>query len=94
MISAADLQTETVQFPSDNFTIKAFLARPTSVKVQAPGVIVIQEWWGLNDHIKEIAQRLAREGFAALAPDLYSLLGYKVTKDANEAGRLMQSLSS
>ena len=106
MISAADLQTETVQFPSDNFTIKAFLARPpTSVKGQAPAVIVIQEWWGLNDHIKDIAQRLAREGFAALAPDLYSRLpgppianagagGYKVTKDANEAARLMESLSS
>ena len=94
MISAADLQTETVQFPSDNFTIKAFLARPSGVKGQAPGVIVIQEWWGVNDHIKHIAQRLAREGFAALAPDLYSRLGYKVTKDGNEAAKLMESLSS
>lgn len=94
MISAADLQTETAQFTSDNFTIKAFLARPSMAKGQAPAVIVIQEWWGVNDHIKDIAQRFAREGFVALAPDLYSRLGYKVTKDASEAGRLMESLSS
>jgi carboxymethylenebutenolidase len=94
MISAADLQTETVQFPSDSFTIKAFLARPTSAKGQASAVIVIQEWWGLNDHIKDIAQRFAREGYAALAPDLYSRLGYKVTKDPNEAAKLMEALSS
>ena len=94
MISAADLQTETVQFPSDNFTIKAFLARPAAAKGQTPAVIVIQEWWGVNDHIKDIAQRFAKEGFVALAPDLYSRLGYKVTKDPNEAAQLMESLSS
>jgi len=94
MISAAEIQTETVQFPSDNFTIKAFLVRPASTKGQAPAVLVIQEWWGLNDHIKDIAQRFAHEGCVALAPDLYSRLGYKVTKDPNEAGRLMESLSS
>jgi len=94
MISAAELQTETVQFPSDNFTIKAFLARPASLKGQAPTLIVIQEWWGVNDHIKDIAQRLAREGFVALAPDLYSRFGYKVTRDPNEASKLMESLSS
>lgn len=94
MISAAEAQAESVQFPSDGFTIKAFLARPASAKGQAPAVVVIQEWWGLNDHIKDIAQRLAREGFVALAPDLYSRLGYQVTKDPSEAAKLMESLSS
>ena len=104
MISAAEVQTETVQFPSDAFTIKAFLARPGSgegragarpaAKNQLPAILVIQEWWGLNDHIKEITQRFAREGFAALAPDLYSRLGYKVTRDPNEAAKLMELLSS
>ena len=105
MISAAELQTETVQFPSDNFAIHGFLARPptqslgggarpSAAQAQLPTVLVIQEWWGLNDHIKEIAQRFARAGYAALAPDLYSRLGYKVTKDPAEAGRLMESLSS
>jgi carboxymethylenebutenolidase len=51
--------------------------------------VVIQEWWGLTDHIASIADRLAAEGFVALAPDLY---GGKTTHDADEAGKMMQSL--
>jgi len=90
----ADILTETVQFPSDTFTIKAFLARPASASGRLPAVLVIQEWWGLNDHIKEITGRFAREGYVALAPDLYSRLGYKVTKDPTEAAGLMNTLSS
>ena len=90
---STDLQTEMVQYPSDGFTIAAFLARPQTPQ-PLPAVIVIQEWWGLNDHIKDIAQRLAREGFVAIAPDLYSRLGHKVTTDAAEAAKLMESLSS
>jgi carboxymethylenebutenolidase len=54
-----------------------------------PGLIVIQEWWGLTDHIKDIAGRFADKGFVALAPDLYD---GKVAKDADEAGKLMQGL--
>jgi carboxymethylenebutenolidase len=54
-----------------------------------PAVIVIQEWWGLNDHIKDVTRRLAAEGYVALAPDLYH---GKVTKDPNEAGKLMSGL--
>ena len=86
--------TEMAQFPSDAFTIKAFLARPAKLLNQAPALLVIQEWWGLNDHIKDIAQRFAKAGYVALAPDLYSRLGYKVTKDPNEAAKLMESLSA
>ena len=55
-----------------------------------PAVIVIQEWWGLNEHIKNVAERYAREGYVALAPDLY---GGKVTADPNEAGKLMGALN-
>lgn len=54
-----------------------------------PGVVVIQEWWGLNDHIRDVTQRLSAEGFVALAPDLYD---GKVTKDPGVAGSMMQSL--
>src|SRR3990172_1971244 len=54
-----------------------------------PGVVVIQEWWGLNDHIKDVTRRLASEGFVAVAPDLYD---GKVTKDPGAAGSMMQSL--
>ena len=54
-----------------------------------PGVIVIQEWWGLTDHIADVADRLAAEGFVALAPDLF---GGRTAHDADEAGQLMSEL--
>jgi carboxymethylenebutenolidase len=54
-----------------------------------PGLMVVHEWWGLNDHIKDIANRFAKEGFAVLAADLYD---GKSTKDPDEAGKLMQGL--
>jgi carboxymethylenebutenolidase len=54
-----------------------------------PGVLVIQEWWGLVPHIKEVADRFAREGYVALAPDLYH---GKATSEPDEAGKLMMSL--
>jgi carboxymethylenebutenolidase len=59
-----------VEFGSNGLTTPGFLARPKD-NGPFPGVIVVQEWWGLNDNIKDIAQRFAREGFAAFAPDLY-----------------------
>lgn len=86
-------RSETVQFTSDATAITAFLARPDAA-VAAPAVMILHEWWGLNDHIKEIARRFANEGYAALAPDLYSRLGSKVTKDSQEAANLMGALSS
>ena len=86
--------TDTVEFSSDNFTIKGFLARPAEGTGAHPALVVIQEWWGLNDHMKDLAQRFAREGYVALAPDLYSRQGHKVTKDPNEAASLMNALSS
>ncbi|HVY47680.1 MAG TPA: dienelactone hydrolase family protein [Minicystis sp.] len=56
---------------------------------KAPAVVLVQEWWGLNDHVKDLAARLAAAGFVVLAPDLYH---GKTTKDPNEAGKLMTEL--
>lgn len=89
----AEIASQVVTFPSDGVTIAGFLARPAETKPR-PAIVVIQEWWGVNDHIKDICQRLAREGYVALAPDLYSRLGHTVTSDASEAAKLMQSLQS
>ena len=75
---------QNVTFASNGGTAHGYLAGESG-----PGVIVIQEWWGLTDHIKGITDRLAAEGFVALAPDLY---GGKTTHDADEAGRLMSEL--
>jgi carboxymethylenebutenolidase len=58
-----------VEFPSNGDTASGYLATPSSGR--GPGVIVIQEWWGLVPHIKDVCDRFAREGFVALAPDLF-----------------------
>jgi carboxymethylenebutenolidase len=60
---------------------------PTSGR--GPGVLVIQEWWGLVDHVRDVCDRFAREGFVALAPDLYR--GERAA-DPDRAGRLMMDL--
>jgi len=78
---------QNVTFPSNGGTAHGYLAKPSSGS--GPGVIVIQEWWGLTDHIASVADRLAAEGFVALAPDLF---GGRTTHDSDEAGSLMMSL--
>ena len=93
-VTSTALETGPVQFASDGFTIKGFLARPAAMTRPVPAIVIIHEWWGLNDHIKDIARRFAQEGYVALAPDLYSRMGSKVTTDATEAAKLMESLSS
>ncbi len=77
---------ERISFTTNGQTTPAYLARP---KAPGPGVIVIQEWWGLVPHIEHIADRFAAEGFVALAPDLYH--GEKATSP-DQAGKLMMSL--
>jgi carboxymethylenebutenolidase len=78
---------QNVTFPSNGRTAHGYLALPPSGR--GPGVIVIQEWWGLTSHIADVTNRLAAEGFVALAPDLF---GGATTHDAEEAGRLMSEL--
>ena len=79
---------ELVSFPSNGTDGSGYLAIPESGS--GPGVVVIQEWWGLNDQIKEVCDTFASEGFVALAPDLYRGV---VTKEPDEAGKLMMSLN-
>ena len=78
---------EMVQFPFDGGNTGGYLATPK--QGSGPGVIVIQEWWGLVDHIKDVCDRFADEGFVALAPDLYH---GKSTKSPDEAGKLMMAM--
>ena len=68
--------------------LMGYLARPAD-EGPAPAVIVIQEWWGLNDHIKDVTDRFAAEGFVALAPDLYH---GQVTTEPDEARKLVMEL--
>ena len=78
---------QNVTFPSNGGTAHGYLAVPESGS--GPGVVVIQEWWGLTTHITDVTDRFAAEGFVALAPDLF---GGATTHDADEAGRLMSEL--
>ena len=76
-----------VQFTSNGGTADGYLAVPKQGK--GPGVIVIQEWWGLVPHIKDVCDRFAAEGFVALAPDLYH---GQTAKGPDQAGKLMMAL--
>jgi carboxymethylenebutenolidase len=80
---------QTVEFKSNGSTASGYLATPASGS--GPGVLVIQEWWGLDSETKRQADRLAADGFVALAPDLYhgELAGHT---EMDKAGKLMHSL--
>ena len=80
---------ETVEFRSNGTTASGYLATPPSGT--GPGVLVVQEWWGLDWGIKQMADRLAADGFVALAPDLYH--GELAQHDEmDKASHLMQAL--
>jgi carboxymethylenebutenolidase len=76
-----------VEFSSNGGTTEGYLAVPVSGA--GAGVVVIQEWWGLVPHIKNVCERFAAEGFVALAPDLYH---GRSTTSPDEAGKLMMAL--
>jgi carboxymethylenebutenolidase len=79
---------ELVRYPSNGSEGQGYLAIPEAGS--GPGVVVLQEWWGLNDQIKEVCDRFASEGFVALAPDIFR--GAE-TKEPDEAGKLMMALN-
>src|SRR5262245_23272202 len=80
---------ETVEFKSNGSTASGYLARPSSGS--GPGVLVIQEWWGLDSGIKATTERLAAAGFVALAPDLYHGELAEHT-EMDKASKLMQAM--
>jgi len=81
------MRTETLSFDTAGGSTTAYVAIPDTDTKRA--VVVVQEWWGLVDHIKDIANRWAAEGFIAIAPDLYR---GKVAANADEAGKMMHAL--
>jgi carboxymethylenebutenolidase len=77
---------EIVEFPSNGSTGQGYLAAP---EAGGPGVIVIQEWWGLVEHIRNVCDRFAGAGFVALAPDLYR---GRTVSEPDEAGKAMMAM--
>jgi carboxymethylenebutenolidase len=76
---------ERIEFPSNGHTCQGYFAG------KGPGIVVIQEWWGLVPHIEQIVDRFAAEGFAAIAPDLFH---GTTTTSPDEAGRLLMELDA
>ena len=81
------MKTETLNLNPANGATTAYVARPDGDATAV--VILIQEWWGINDHIRDIAGRYANEGYICVAPDLYR---GKLAKDSTEAAKLMHDL--
>src|SRR5205823_14822622 len=77
---------ERISYKANGGTTQAYLAKPAA---DGPGVVVIQEYWGLVPHIESIADRFAEAGFVALAPDLYH---GRSTKSPDEAGKMMMAM--
>lgn len=82
------MRGEMIRFAANGRTAPGYLATPESGK-DGPGLVLLQEWWGLVDHIKDVADRFATAGFVVLAPDLYD--GEK-TKSPDQAAKMFMAL--
>ena len=81
---------EMMTFPSNGHDCDGYLAGSGAADGAGPGVLVIQEWWGLVPHITDVVDRFAAEGFTALAPDLYH---GRSSTEPDGAGKLMMALN-
>lgn len=81
---------QTVEYRHQDTVMKGYLAYDDAVAGKRPGVLVVHEWWGLNDFARQQADKLAEMGYVALAADMYG--GGKVTRDPEEARKLAGQL--
>ncbi|MFL6230130.1 MAG: dienelactone hydrolase family protein [Pyrinomonadaceae bacterium] len=89
----APLKGVDVKFTSGDLTIPAYLSRPPKKKT-APAVLVIHEVFGLNDHIKNVADRIAAEGYVALAPNFFARAAEPPPKDVSDMQAVRRAASS
>ena len=89
-MSETGTHTETVRLDADGTALECYLACDARDDARRPGVLVIHEWWGLNDHVRRRAQMLAELGYCALAVDMYG--GGQVADNPDDAGRLMNGV--
>jgi dienelactone hydrolase len=82
-VTQAKIVTKTIQYEQDGEKLSGFLAYDDASSGARPGVLVLPEWWGLNDYVKQRAQQLAQLGYVAFAADMYG--NAKVTRDVKEA---------
>ena len=82
-----EIATQKIEFACGSGTTPGYLAQP--IQGKGAGVVVIQEWWGLVPHIQEVCERFARQGYVALAPDLYH---GKAAAEPDEARKLVMEM--
>src|SRR5689334_20063119 len=81
------MNAESLNLSTSNGPTTAYVARPEDGATA--GIVLIQEWWGINDHIRDLAGRYARAGYLCVAPDLYR---GRLAKDSQEASAMMHAL--
>lgn len=91
-LASAEIMTKTIEYQDGDTVLTGLLAWDDAAAGKRPGVLVIHEWWGLNDYAKGRAEQLAAEGYVAFALDMYG--DNKVTTHADEAGEWMQQITS
>jgi carboxymethylenebutenolidase len=79
---------ETIYTDTKKVTPVAYLVRPDDDRIY-PGIVLIQEWWGIEPHIMDLAERMAREGFVVMVPDLYH---GKVSNEPDDAQKMVMLL--
>jgi dienelactone hydrolase len=92
LVASAAVTTETVEYQDGETGLKGYLFYDDAVEGKRPGIIVVHEWWGLNDYAKKRAEMLAELGYVALAVDMYG--DAKVTRHAEEAGGWMKQITA
>ena len=89
---APETTGQEVSYTSGSATLEGYLAYPTNAAGKRPGVLVVHEWWGLNDHARNVATKLAQLGYVALAVDMYG--DGKVASHPEDAKSFMMSVMS
>lgn len=82
----AEVKTETITYKQGDQTFKGYLAYDDAVQGKRPGILVVHEWWGLNDYARKRAEQLAKMGYVAFAADMYG--DGKTTEHPKEAGEM------
>ncbi|MCU0835209.1 MAG: dienelactone hydrolase family protein [Chromatiaceae bacterium] len=91
LAAAAAIKTETVEYQDGDTRLTGYLTYDDSVSEKRPGVIVVHEWWGLNDYARKRAEMLAELGYVAFAVDMYG--DNKVTEHASEASGWLKQIT-
>ena len=88
-IAHAKIQTQEIDYTYNNATLKGYLAYDSAIKGKRPGILVVHEWWGHNEHARERARMLAKIGYTALAVDMYG--NGKTADHPKKAGEFMSA---